>query len=576
MVKKIFLIFYLSFPFITPQNLKYEDEFKYAINLYENLQYERAAEVFKKIVINYEYNSKTTASQLLLAKSFIKLNKFEEAKTELLSFSKQYPESRYISEAYCTLSKIHYEEKDYLNSFKALIPLLHIEDDFYKNNAQSAAERLALNYLTSNDLILLKNLTDNKKTKSFILLLLVKLNYQQNNFTSAKKFADELLFTYPGSVEREETLLFIKKINENENIGTDEKIIGVILPLAGEDVNKESASAANEILEGIKYAVSEFNKEHSDKIGLLIRNSEFKREKLEAIKREFQNIYNLKCIIGPIFSREVREALEVFFDTDIPIISPTATDNDLTEINENFFQANPSISLRGKIMAQYVFFIENKRTIAVLNSVDGYSPLIAGNFIDEFEKLGGKVLVKETFRSKSTSLAGHFDKIYAVINSLDGIFIPLSDKVDAPVIISELVKKEITIPIYGNQDWTFSNMLSPIESFNNKLLFTTDNFIEFNDEDFQNHNKKFFSITKKDINRNVLYGYDAANYILTVLRNSFNNRNSIRQKMLNGLSVSGFHNNILFGKNRMNKYLNIVRYTNGRFELADKFRLSEK
>jgi len=56
------------------------------------------------------------------------------------------------------------------------------------------------------------------------------------------------------------------------------------------------------------------------------------------------------------------------------------------------------------------------------------------------------------------------------------------------------------------------------------------------------------------------------------LRNISRDRINIKNKMQTGISVSGYHNNICFDQNRVNCFLNIVRYRNGVFELVDKFK----
>ena len=69
--------------------------------------------------------------------------------------------------------------------------------------------------------------------------------------------------------------------------------------------------------------------------------------------------------------------------------------------------------------------------------------------------------------------------------------------------------------------------------------------------------------------------YDAAKYLLTAIRNSESGRKNLVEKMTSGMVSSGLHNNISFDDRRINRYLNIVRYRNGVFELVDKFRLGQ-
>src|SRR5690606_17211518 len=150
----------------------------------------------------------------------------------------------------------------------------------------------------------------------------------------------------------------------------------------------------------------------------------------------------------------------VFKNKNIPIISPTATENELTDINEFFFQANPSFDMRGKAMAQYVFFVENKRKIGVLNANQGYSPLLSLAFTSEFERLGGEVTVRETYSSGSLELQDQWRRISGYLGIIEGLYIPLSDKTDAKAIVNELLMNSVNIPIYGNQDWFYSKVYS--------------------------------------------------------------------------------------------------------------------
>jgi len=226
-------------------------------------------------------------------------------------------------------------------------------------------------------------------------------------------------------------------------------------------------------------------------------------------------------------------------------------------------------------MAQYVFYVENKRIVSVINSIEGYSPILAGSFTEEFEKLGGKVLKKESFRDDYTDFSEPISKIFSDSLTIEGVYIPLSDNSVTPFIFSEMIKYGVKIPLYGNQDWFTAKGFETAAEISNNLVFESDYFVDFNSDAYKNFSDQFISITGKDVNRNVLYGYDAAKYVLTVLRNTEPRKKSLVDKMISGMVSSGLRNNISFDERRINKFLNIVRYRDGVFELVDKFRLSQ-
>ena len=226
-------------------------------------------------------------------------------------------------------------------------------------------------------------------------------------------------------------------------------------------------------------------------------------------------------------------------------------------------------------MAQYVFYVENKRTVSVMNSIEGYSPILAGSFSNEFELLGGKVLKKASFKNDFTDFSEPISKIFSDSLIIEGIYIPLSDNSVTPYILSELVKYGINIPLYGNQDWFTAKGFETAAEISNNLVFESDYFVDFSSEAYSTFQEQFSSLTGKDVNRNVLYGYDAAKFVLTAYRNSESGRKYLVDKMISGMVNTGLHNNISFDERRVNKFLNIIRYRDGVFELVDKFRLGQ-
>jgi len=558
------------------QNIKdnqTDSQFKQAITLFESSKFNDALKIFDNLSDDKNLNSKTTAAHLFKGKTQLELKRFGEAKNTLHSFIEKYPSSSYLDEARLTLAKALVEMKEYEESFLKLITLIkNTEDGFYDNYARVTAKKLAVNYLSSSKIKAVSDTISGEKIKPYVLLVLAEVYNEENNLSNVDKIVSDIIQKFPKSKERNDAELLRKKIKDKEKQLHSSPLIGVILPLEGDSISNEAKSSANEVLEGIKYAVSEFNDGHENKIGLVIRNTGMNEDRMVQIKDEFQSIPSLRSIIGPLFSTEAREALAIFRDTGIPIISPTATDNDLTQLNEYFFQANPPFGIRGKIMAQYIYYVENKRRMAVLNAIEGYSPLLASTFKEEFEKLGGEIVVSETYKSGGYSLNEPVKKISEFSGRVDGIYIPLADKIDAPVIISQLVQNNMDVFIYGDQDWMLASGYQTSPSLSNKIIFSSDYFIDFNNDDFREFNKNFFAQTNLDVNRNILYGYDTAKYLLTVLRNIFSDRSAVVQKMSSGLISTGYHNNITFDKNRVNKFLNIVRYRDGKFELVDKFK----
>ena len=572
---KILIIFIIAIVAISPQTVSdnLTTEFQIGINLYESYQNDEALKVFTRIA-DEDYNPRTTAALLFKGKIELKNSKETEALAAFDKLFQDYPSSKYIDEAYMSLASYYLDKAMYEKSLNQLCLLIsNPKSPQYDSLARSLVEKITLLYLDNSNLDTLLDSLTLLEDQSYLLGLKAKLNLSKDNITQAKECLREIVLNHPGSIEKENAEALLRELNlPDENNGS---LIGVMLPVFQNDKIKSNIEPAVEILEGIKFAVSEYNNENNNKIGLLIRDTEHKTEKIKTIKEEFDNIKSIKAIIGPVYSDEVKSALKVFRNTEMPILSPTATENDLTSLFPNFFQANPSFILRGMIMAQYVYFVENKKKMAILSPEEGISSSVAIAFKKEFTRLGGKIIIEAAYSSNSYDLSSQISKIQARIKEIEGLYVPLTDKADASVILSQLEQQGINLNLYGNQDWLSAKGFESSSNLSNQLIFTSDYFIDYDDLNYQTFNKSFYQKTHMDVSRNVLYGYDAAKFLLASFKGDDPNCEELKTAMESGLVYKGFHNNISFDSERVNKFLNIVRYRDGKFQLVDKFRIGE-
>ncbi len=574
----ILIFMVISHPVVSAQTEidsgKVNAEFRLALDLYKSNEFNEAWKIFNKISYNYQFNPKTTISYIFNAKCLIRLDKYDSAATVLNDFIVQYNDSKYIDEAELMSAEINVNLNNYFAAFKILSHIIESsESPYYYSYAQSTGEKIALYYLNP---VLIKNFSDstkNIKLKPFLLLTLGKMYLQNRDYKDAEASLSDLIHLFPASEEKGEAVTIYQHILTEKETTPTTPLIGVMLPFNYQS-NDTISNAGSEILEGIKFAVAQYNKNHDQKVGLIIRNTERNKVKIESIEHEFAAISSIKVIIGPVYSDEVKETLDAFKDTDIPIISPTATENNLTELYPNFFQANPSFTVRGQVMAEYIYYVENKKLLSVLNADEGYSPILAAGFINEFNNIGGQILEQQTYHSNNISYSEQVSQIAKDSLQLQGVYLPLADNRDVPALLSQFVANNLNVPIYGNQDWFLAKGYETNPTLSNMITFTSDYYIDYTDSLFHNFSKHFLAQTNIDVDRNVLYGYDTADYLLNVVRDFDSSRQSIMRSMESGVIFKGFHNNYCFNQTRINSFLNIVRYRDGKFELVDKFKLT--
>jgi ABC-type branched-subunit amino acid transport system substrate-binding protein/outer membrane protein assembly factor BamD (BamD/ComL family) len=557
------------------QQNKVENEFKLALDLYKSGRYDTALTVFKNIAFHLPSNHETPIADLFVGKTYLKLNDLTSSKKYLRDFLAKYPESGYRDEAHLALADVFYKQKNYRDAFEEILYLVSkAELPGYKDYAESTGYMLAINELETNHLETIKNSTSDLTLKPYLLFLLGKKQESLGNFNLAAEAYQEVIDIYPNSGQSKEAKEDLKTLASKKAVYKSNNLIGVLLPLT-DAANGGENTVSKEILEGIKYAAWEYNQKHDVKVGLIIRDTKGDTSTIKNIAGELSIIPAVKAVIGPIFSDEVRSALNYFRGSGIPLVSPTATDDDLVELSDYFFQANPAFFMRAKVMAQYIYFVTGKRKIALLNADKGYSPLLASIFEDEFKKLGGEIVDKRTYTSGSLDLINPVSAIAADSLRLEGIYIPLSDKLDSAPLLSQMVQQGINTAVFGNQDWFYAKGFESSSALSNQLSFTSDFFIDYNDTLFSTFSKNFSKQTGIDINRNVLYGYDTADYLLTLINAGAVTRSSLISSMESGIEVEGYHNNIAFGKKHINLFINIVQYRDGKFELVERFKSGE-
>lgn len=576
MIKTTLLVIVISFSLLHSQqnNSAVVDDFNKAVNLYKSKNFDGAINLFYKTANNPKVNPRTTAAKFFVTKILLDKKKYNEFEKSAFEFLSRYPQSKYSNEVKNLFIKSFVDRSDFKNAFaKSLDFISGTGSASFRTETKLIAEKIALNYLNVSEVKSYLDSYNGNYVKPFLLLTLGKIFFKDRDRINAVRSFDEVLSNYSSSDEYMEALnLKNSAVGSEKSLGLP--VVGAMISLT--DQSGRDIESGKEILEGVKYAFHEFNSEREDKIGLLIRDT--RKDDAYIIETVDQFIENddVRCVIGPVFSEEVRIALQEFDRSNLCSISPTATDDDLVSLSENFFQANPPFSIRGKIFAQYLYYVENKRKIAVLNSIEGYSPLFAASFAKEFEKLTGSLVVKETYKISTYSLSEQLSRISTLGGTIEGIYVPLSDKNDATVILSQMVQSGLNTTLYGNQDWLLAKGFETSPEISNKLTFDSDYFIDFNSEDFKEFSKLFKQTTNSEVNRNILYGYDTAKYILTIMRNIDPTRKNIKFKMESGVNVNGYHNNISFDSDHINKFVNIVRYRDGIFELVDKFRAAKQ
>lgn len=547
-----------------------EGDFKLALDLYNSNQFADASSIFESIAYKYDFNGKTTAAHFLLANCKIRSGDLQSAQKILNDFLANYETSKYFQQAIISLALVKYKLSDSSAAMKLLLDLYAAASSIdIKLSCKSGVEALTA-IMNDNEIEEIIYLYNEHELTPFLYLQLGLNQYHSGKFEEAEKSFFFIIQNYAGTEEHNRAVNYYQKNMYDSD--TTPKIV-VMLPFITN--GSETLSASLEALDGIKYAVDYYNSKHDAKIGLLIKDTERSEAKVAQIAAEIKAQKNVMFVIGSLYSDDTKFICEQLRDTDIPVFSPTATENDLTAIYPNLFQANPNFEMRGRIMAQYAYFVAMKRKLGIIFLNEGYSPKLAIAFKNEFEKLGGKIVMNAPYALQNSNTSDLLQQLRKQIKNLDGIYLPISDGKAIPNLTSLFLQDSIVIDLYGNQDWVTMKGLGGASILSNNLTITTDYFLDYRDNDLIGEGNKFLAKTNSELTKNVLYGYDLTTFLLGVIEKKASLDSKLTREDFLNLTSTGYHNSIFFGADRVNRFLNLVRFKDGVYELIDKFKYED-
>ncbi len=194
--------------------------------------------------------------------------------------------------------------------------------------------------------------------------------------------------------------------------------LGVALPLFMESEDNSKKQLGTEILDGIKFALGEYSKNGSTKVTLEVMDT--KREPIAAsdIIKGFGEDESIIGVIGPVFSSELAESALNGPLFKLPIVSPTATGDELASNYNYVYQLNPSYEVRGKLMADYLIKQNKLKNFAVIYE-ESYGENFKKHFETEVKTMGGKVVIAESYKKNPQNISEIIDKIKKYIKEND-------------------------------------------------------------------------------------------------------------------------------------------------------------
>ena len=326
-----------------PRNPDAELMFEQGLSAFERGAYGQAAERFR-LVNDYRLNRKTTAALVMQGKALLRLGRYEEAVTTLTTLLDRYPQTSYRAEANRVLDvaqKRVEEGQTRVDTLHVGIALPTADEYVSLTQAMFSGIRLAVD-------------EHNGLRRRFVPPPGLRASTDSFDVVNT---AD----VYGDSLAEAEGRTTVTTTTDTLRVDSIQVVT-------------EQQGRPNWVAKMHFRQVSGGEKSARAAVDSLVATDD------------------VDIVLGPLFSRTARAAGGVAERARVPLIAPLATDGSVSEGRTYVFQANPTVPLRGRIMARFAAqSLLTKKASIIYEKGNATSRQMAEGFQSEAEKHDLKV-----------------------------------------------------------------------------------------------------------------------------------------------------------------------------------------
>lgn len=296
--------------------------------------------------------------------------------------------------------------------------------------------------------------------------------------------------------------------------------IGVNYELSGNVASYGTAS-----VDGIEMAADELNAAggiNGKKIQLIKYDDKSETSEATALATKLMTQDKVVTVIGPAVSSGMKAQTPIATKNQIPIISGSATADDLTvtngKVNDFVFRTCFNDSFQGTAMANYSAKKFNAKTAAVLKDTSSdYAKGLAEAFDKTFTAGGGKIVATEAYVAKQTDFNAVLTKLKG--QSFDVLYLPGYYE-EVGLIVAQARKLGITAPILGGDGYDSPKLAELAGAGLTDVYFSNHYSSEDKDPKVTKFIEAFKAKYKKDPNAFNALGYDTMMMVADAIKRS--------------------------------------------------------
>lgn len=230
--------------------------------------------------------------------------------------------------------------------------------------------------------------------------------------------------------------------------------LGLIAPTEG-----RFADVAEQIRRGVEIGLEDVNQGQRTPVTLVSRSAENDPDSTAAVIRTLARNEHVAAILGPLTSEYALPAARLAAEEGVPLVSPTATDARLLEIDPRVYTVNALDGAIGHTIGTFAATNLERRRFAILAVDDAYGRIQADAFAAAVQTSGARVVYRFQYARGSTQ---YTDQLGSIVRSgADALFIATKSPNEALRILNQMAFYELggILPL-GTDAWNDSEFYS--------------------------------------------------------------------------------------------------------------------
>ena len=334
--------------------------------------------------------------------------------------------------------------------------------------------------------------------------------------------------------------------NEQEVKNDNVVNIGAIFPLTGQYSNY-GISTVN----GINMAIDEINKDGGiNGKEIVLESLDDKGELTDSVTSYSKLVAKgVSAIIGTNTSTPSQAIAEASVEDGLPVITPTGTEESITEGKANVFRTCFTNPYQGDLLAIYANDSLKAKTAAIMvNTSSDYSTGIAESFEKKVEELGIKIVAKESYGDNDTDFKA---QLTTIANKKPDVLLLPEYYEKLSLITPQARSAGIKAAFLGGDGW--DGILKTMDPSSYDIIqdsyFTNHFSIEDKNPKVQDFIEKYRNIYNEDPTAFSALGYDTVYIIKNGFEAAKSDSNEDRNAAIKALNFDGITGSFTFDEN---------------------------